>query len=124
MSRILQKGLAAKPLLMRQVENVNNFGDVSVKPLMVGDEMTLLEITFPAGAGSPLHIHQHESLCYVVSGRIRVTVADEVFEMGAGDVCRHPRGVSHGIVGLEHAVVVEVKSPAQPLGQFLGLSEE
>jgi quercetin dioxygenase-like cupin family protein len=113
-----------KSLFIRRVEGVSNFGEVSVKPMMAGDEMTLLEIQYPPGAGAPPHIHQHETLCYVVSGSVRVTVADEEFDMHPGDVCRHPQGVPHAIRGIEHATVLEVKSPAQPIAAFLAVSED
>ena len=91
---------------------------------MAGREMTLLEIRYPPGAGAPPHIHLHETLCYVVSGSVHVSVGDEEFDMLPGDVCRHPQGVPHAIRGIEHATVLEVKSPAQPLAAFLSISEE
>ncbi|MCI0543604.1 MAG: cupin domain-containing protein [Actinobacteria bacterium] len=124
MSEYLSPSSEIKPLYIRQVEDVRNFGNVSVKPMLAGEQMTLLEITYPPGAGAPPHVHQHETLCYVVSGRVEVRVADDVFEMGPGDTCIHPQGVPHGIKGVEHAVVIEVKSPAQPVSQFLGLSHD
>jgi quercetin dioxygenase-like cupin family protein len=106
------------------VEGKPTHGQVIMKPMMTGQHMTLLEIQYPPGAGAPLHVHQHETLCYVVSGRVRVTVDDQVFELGPGDVCQHPKGVPHGIEGLEQATVLEVKSPAQPIERFLGTSPQ
>ena len=63
-------------------------GDMLVKPLMKGDEMTFLEIHYAAGVGAPLHAHTHESIAYVVKGKVKSTVGSEVFIMGPGDVCR------------------------------------
>jgi quercetin dioxygenase-like cupin family protein len=111
-------------MFIRQVEGVANFGDVRMKPLIAGDQMTLLEIKYAPEAGAGLHIHQHETVCYVVSGKVQVTVGDEVFELGPGDVCVHPRGMKHGIRGLEQATVIEVKSPAQPISAFLRTQPE
>ena len=68
-------------------------GDLVVKPLIKGDEMTLLEIHYQPGVGAPLHIHAHESLAYVVKGKVKMTVGKEVYILGPGDVCRHPEGV-------------------------------
>ena len=56
-------------------------------------------------------------------GKVKVTVGDEEFVLGPGDVCRHPQGVPHGIEGVEQAKVLEIKSPAQPIDQFLGTSD-
>lgn len=66
-------------------------GDMLVKPLMKGDEMTFLEIHYAAGVGAPLHTHTHEFIAYVVKGKVKSTVGSEVFIMGPGDVCRHPK---------------------------------
>ena len=67
-------------------------GDMLVKPLMKGDEMTFLEIHYAAGVGAPLHTHTHESIAYVVKGKVKSTVGSEAYLMGPGDVCRHPKG--------------------------------
>jgi len=74
-------------------------GDMLVKPLISGDEMMFLEIHYAAGVGAPLHTHTHESIAYVVKGKMKSTVGSEEFIMGPGDVCRHPEGVLHGLEG-------------------------
>ena len=94
-------------------------GDLLVKPLMTGDEMTFLEIHYSAGVGVPLHSHTHESIAYVVSGRVKSTVGADEFIMGPGDACRHPKGVLHALEALEQSVVVEIKSPAPDIAAFL-----
>ena len=119
----LVKNEDVKPVFIRRVEDVDTIGDVRTKPMLTGEQMTLLEIKYPPGAGAPPHVHSHETLCYVVEGRVRVIVGDEEFEMGQGDTCRHPMGVPHGIRGIEHATVLEIKSPAQPIAQFLKTSD-
>lgn len=120
----ISRNVDVSPLFIRQVEGVSNFGNVEMKPLIVGDEMTLLEIKYAPGAGAGQHVHQHETLCYVVSGAVEVTVGSERFELRPGDTCRHPRGVPHSIRGLEQATVIEIKSPAQPIEQFLSTTTE
>ena len=49
-------------------------GDLLVKPLIKGDEMTFLEIHYSVGGGAPLHTHTHESIAYVVKGKVKSTV--------------------------------------------------
>ena len=93
-------------------------GDMLVKPLIRGDEMTFLEIHYTAGVGAPLHTHTHESIAYLVKGKVKSTVGSEEFIMGPGDVCRHPKGVLHGLEAIEDSVVVEIKSPAPEIGAF------
>ena len=108
---------------MHAIEGRPVRGEVSVKALMEGDRMVMLEVHYPSGTGSPLHAHRHESLCYVVSGRVRVVVGEEAHTLGPGDACRHPEGVAHGIEALEDATILEIKSPAEPLDQYLGTGE-
>jgi len=94
-------------------------GEMLVKPLMKGDEMTFLEIHYAPGVGAPLHAHTHESIAYVVRGKVKSTVGSEEFIMGPGDVCRHPTGVLHGLEAIEESVVVEIKAPAPDLAAFM-----
>jgi quercetin dioxygenase-like cupin family protein len=96
-------------------------GNMLVKPLIKGDEMTFLEIHYVAGVGAPLHTHTHESIAYVVKGKVKSTVGSEEFIMGPGDVCRHPKGVLHGLEAIEDSVVVEIKSPAPEIGAFFAM---
>ena len=106
------------------VEGRRNTGTFLVKPLMRGNNMTLLEMRVPAGAGSPIHVHTHESLIYVVNGRLRTTIDNETFELGPGDVCRHPAGAAHRVEALEDTVFVEAKSPAPDLQQIFSSAGE
>ena len=104
---------------VKAVEGKPMYGaDMLVKPLIKGDEMTFLEIHYAAGVGAPLHTHTHESIAYVVKGKVKSTVGSEQFIMGPGDVCRHPKGVLHGLEALEDSIVVEVKSPAPDIAAF------
>jgi quercetin dioxygenase-like cupin family protein len=96
-------------------------GHIFLKPLIKGDEMTFLEIHYAAGVGAPLHTHTHESIAYVVKGKVKSTVGSEEFIMGPGDVCRHPKGVLHGLEAIEDSVVVEIKSPAPEIGAFMAM---
>jgi quercetin dioxygenase-like cupin family protein len=96
-------------------------GELLVKPLIGGEEMTFLEIHYAAGVGAPLHMHTHESIAYVVKGKVKSTVGSEEFILGPGDVGRHPKGVLHALEALEDSVVVEIKSPAPDLAAFFAM---
>jgi quercetin dioxygenase-like cupin family protein len=102
------------------IEGRPGTGIFSVKPLMCGQCMALLEVRVASGAASALHTHSHESLIYVVSGKLRTTIGEQIFVLGPGDVCRHPSGVSHVVEALQDTVFVEVKSPPPDLQQVFG----
>src|SRR5207302_8471929 len=104
----LSRDADVKVLVVKKIEGKPINGDLLVKPLIKGDQMTLLEIHYDPGVGAPLHVHSHESLAYVVKGRVKMTVGKEVYILGPGDVCRHPEGVAHAVEGLEESTVVEI----------------
>ncbi|MFQ5682794.1 MAG: cupin domain-containing protein [Candidatus Binatia bacterium] len=119
----LSRNADVKELNIKSVEGKTLHGEVVMKPLIAGDQMTLLEIQYPPGAGAPLHVHQHETLAYVIKGKVKMTVGKAEYVLGPGDVCRHPQGIPHGVEGVEQALVLEIKSPAQPIAHFLGTSQ-
>ena len=101
------------------IEGLPVIGHITVKTLLAGDEMLMLELTYAAGAASQPHRHDHESHCYLVSGRMRATVADQTWEVGPGDACIHPAGVLHAMEAVEESIVVEIKSPRPDPERFL-----
>jgi quercetin dioxygenase-like cupin family protein len=95
-----------------QVENTPLSSPVAVRVLAEGTEMILLEVTMPPGQESPPHVHDHESVGYLVSGRAQTVVGGEPFDLRPGDGFRHPPGVEHSMKALdEGAVWLEIKSP-------------
>jgi len=110
-----------EPIAVRSIEGTEVYGDtLQVKPLIAGDTMTLLEIRYAAGSGAPPHVHDHESVIYVVRGRIKTVIGTETHTLGPGDACRHPAGEPHGVEALEDALIVEIKSPPPHLGDLFG----
>ena len=94
-------------------------GELEVKLRVSGDEMVLLEIFYAAGVGTPLHSHTHESVIYLVSGKLKGTIDGKEVAMLPGDTCRHPTGVLHSVEALEDSVIVECKSPAPDMSAFM-----
>jgi quercetin dioxygenase-like cupin family protein len=84
----------------------------TVKPLIVGNDMLLLEIFQQKGLRVPKHQHDdHESVIYLVKGRMWLWIDGKEFTAGAGDSWIHPQGVPHYSEALEDCVAIEVKSP-------------
>ncbi len=104
---ILSKNADVRGVIVKSIEGKPMYGgELLVKPLIKGDEMTFLEIHYTPGVGAPLHVH---------------SVGAEEYILGPGDVCRHPKGVPHGVEGIEESIVVEIKSPAPDITTFLGM---
>lgn len=106
-----QRGEAETNFIER-VEGVEMSTPVAVRVLAETDQLLLLETEMPAGVGSPLHVHEHQSVGYVVSGHVRLVVDGEVHELGPGDGFFHPIGAKHSMTAVGgDAVWVEVKHP-------------
>ncbi len=120
---IVSKGVEVECHTVTAVEGLSIRGDAKMKPLMQGDHMIMMEMHYSAGAASPLHAHNHESLCYVIRGQVKVVVGPDTYILGPGDACRHPIDVPHSLEAIEDSVFLEIKSPPIPLDQFLGTSQ-
>ena len=87
-------------------------GELQVKPLLIGKDSAVLEFYRPKGRIDPEHSHpDHESICYLISGRLRVVIAGEEFIAFPGDSWIHRRAVAHYHEALEDSVQIEIKSP-------------
>ena len=78
-----------------------------------GGGYTLLDCTWPANVGTPLHVHYEEDEgFYVLEGSVSITVGDDVVELKAGEHAFGPRGIPHRFdVGPEGARMVWVLTP-------------
>jgi quercetin dioxygenase-like cupin family protein len=86
---------------------------VSFVSLAHGEKTHLTEFRLDKGSIIPAHSHPHEQTGYLISGKMKFTIADEVFVAEAGDGWNIPSDVEHGVEVLENAVVIEVFSPAR-----------
>ncbi len=87
-------------------------GTFSLKELMVSPSMVMIEATLEKGLSSPPHQHpDHESVCYLVEGKMKVTIDGESFTAVPGDVWYNEPGVLHNLEALEDCKSIEIKSP-------------
>ena len=112
---LFQKGrdIPLKPIskLEGQTEGAGD-KKLFLKALIAGEAMSFMEAFRPQGLVDPEHAHpDHESICYLVSGRMRVVIEGESFIAEPGDVWLHPPGVLHYHEALEDSVQIEIKSP-------------
>jgi quercetin dioxygenase-like cupin family protein len=96
------------------VEGATEQGDLSLKVLMVTENVLVLKAFRGKGLIDPVHQHDdHESVATLLSGRLRMKIGDAEFIAEPGAVWRHPPGVPHTSEALEDCVQIEVKSPAR-----------
>ena len=106
------RGDSATPQKVTHIEGAAEAGDLAIKPMIVGEDMLFMEVHRAKGLIDPLHSHSdHESMCYLLSGRLKVEIDGESFIAEPGDAWVHPPGVPHRHEALEDCVQIEVKSP-------------
>lgn len=78
-----------------------------------GEHTQLIWARYEPGASYTLHTHPHEQFSVLLQGRLRLTVGDEVRDIGPGDMWYAPANVAHGgeILGGEAVVFVDVYGP-------------
>jgi quercetin dioxygenase-like cupin family protein len=86
---------------------------IKLKTLVHGDKTLFAEFRLEKGSQLPRHAHPHEQTGYLISGRIRLTIAEESFEVEPGDSWCIPGQVEHRADILEDAVAIEVFSPVR-----------
>ena len=83
------------------------------KVLSYSGKLMICEITLEKGSVIAAHVHPHEQITYVISGKCRYTVGEETKEVGAGDSVLIPGNVSHSIMILEDMKAIDAFAPAR-----------
>jgi quercetin dioxygenase-like cupin family protein len=92
------------------LEGVPQAAGSELRQLVKGARSMAIEIHFPKGYKASTHVHDHESIIYIIDGKVRMTVDDQVFEVGPGDACIHPADTSHFAEALTDARWIEFKT--------------
>ncbi len=78
-----------------------------------GEKTLMGHFTVAKGAAIPPHSHPHEQTGFMVSGKLRFKIEDEVMEAVTGDSWCIPGDVEHSVEALEDSVVIEIFSPVR-----------
>jgi quercetin dioxygenase-like cupin family protein len=89
-------------------------------PVLRGVEIELAKISFARGGGAQVHSHPEEQIVYILSGRARVTLGDEVYEVLPGQASYHPPDVPHGFEVLEDLTALSFKRVVAPIYSATG----
>ena len=86
---------------------------ISQKTLVYGERTLMTEFLLKKGSRLPNHSHPHEQTGYLVTGRIRLSIGSQEYDVMPGDSWCIPSGVEHGAKILEDSVGIEVFSPVR-----------
>lgn len=96
---------------------MNNWIDmvagVRRRTLVSGNAMMQMLVTFAAGSRLPEHLHPHEQISHVLTGRLRFTLdgGEETRDLGAGESIYLAANLPHAAEALEASTVVDTFSP-------------
>jgi len=86
---------------------------IAMKTLVHGDKTLLVEFRLEKGKNLPRHAHPHEQTGYLVSGRLRLTIGEDIFEVAPGDSWCVASDIEHSAEVIEGSVAIEVFSPVR-----------
>ena len=86
---------------------------IKLKTLVYGDKTLLTEFHLEKDSQLPSHAHPQEQTGYLITGRIRLFIGDEIFEVEPGDSWCVPGNVEHRAEILADSVAIEVFSPVR-----------
>jgi quercetin dioxygenase-like cupin family protein len=86
---------------------------IRLKTLVYGDRTLLTEFRLDKGSHLPKHAHPQEQTGYLISGRIRLSIGENTFEVEPGDSWCVLSNVEHGAEVFADSVAVEVFSPVR-----------
>ncbi|MFW6056103.1 MAG: cupin domain-containing protein [Chloroflexota bacterium] len=86
---------------------------VVMRPLAHGDRTNMVENHVKGGSVHRHHSHPYEQAGYLLSGRTRLTIEDQQYEVEPGDSWCVPANAVHQMEIFEDSVIVEVFSPVR-----------
>lgn len=84
---------------------------IDMTTLVWGKKTIMVRFDLHKGSKIPFHHHVYEQTGYLVSGRLRLSVADKTYDAGSGDSWSIPADAPHSAEALEDCIAVEVFSP-------------
>ena len=82
--------------------------------IVCGDGTMVAHVYLEKGAVVPEHSHHNEQLTYVLKGKLRFWVGDDlsqVFDVGEGEILHLPSHVPHKAEALEETLDVDIFNP-------------
>lgn len=90
---------------------IDVFPGVHRRRLVATERIYQMEVRLDPDGVVPLHNHPQEQIAYVVSGRLRFQVGEEMIEAAAGSSVAIPGDTPHAVWVLEESLVIDTFSP-------------
>ncbi|MFQ9516472.1 MAG: GNAT family N-acetyltransferase [Eubacterium sp.] len=103
--------MPTKMVIKKEDAKKRTFKGVSLDSLAVGEKSMVTKMNYVAGNFATMHTHPHEQSGYVISGKYRMIIDEQEFELNAGDSYSIPGNIPHSFEVLEAGEVVDVFTP-------------
>ncbi len=87
------------------------FQGVSLDSLAVGEKTIVCKMNYVIGNFAAEHQHPHEQSGYVISGKYRMTIGGQEYELTPGDSYAIPGNAMHSFEVIEGGEVIDVFTP-------------
>lgn len=77
--------------------------------LVAGERLKVSLLHFETNGGAEEHAHAYEQIMFVIKGKLRVQVGEEIGEIGPGQAVLAPPNVKHQVTALEDTEVISCK---------------
>lgn len=84
-------------------------------PVLRSEHLEVTKIAFAAGEGASEHQHEEEQVLYVLSGKLRVRLDGEEYEVSPGEASYSPSNALHSAVAVEDTVGLSFKNQVAPI---------
>ena len=99
-----------------EIESVKGPDDLSRRKTLISsfdNKLQIIEYHNKKGSVSVRHKHPENMICYLVSGKFKETVGDEMKILTAGDSWYVPSNVEHESYSIEDTVLICIFSPSR-----------
>jgi len=86
---------------------------IAQKTLVYGQNTLMAELKMLKGTRIPTHNHPHEQTGYLLTGRTRLFIDDQVYNCSPGDSWCIPGNAKHGTYAIKDSVLIEIFSPVR-----------
>ena len=91
----------------------SNIKGVKHKIRVYGQHTMMVEFKLSKASRIPFHDHPHEQTGYLLTGKIRLFIDDQVYDCTPGDSWCIPGNTKHGTFAIKDSVFIDIFSPVR-----------
>jgi quercetin dioxygenase-like cupin family protein len=87
---------------------------VRMRPLVYEQRTIMCEFLLEMGHKLPWHNHPYEQTGYIITGKVKFQIGEDIFDTKPGDSWCIPENVFHSVTVEEDSHILELFSPIRP----------